>query len=89
MSIEVKGSLQTVVTTTVKETTSKASEKVDDVKPVETSKEEVSVEPKKEDEPPVNKENNVPIKAINPHSTVSQNLLKDRQGQNEQRIQCK
>ncbi len=72
--IEVKASLQTVVTTTpsVKESTSNTSEKADDVKPVETSKEEVSVEPKKEDETPVNKENNVPIKAINPHSSVSQ-----------------
>ncbi|MFV2047705.1 hypothetical protein [Bacillus sp. AFS040349] len=71
---EVKASPQTVVTTTpsVKETTSNASEKGDDVKPVKTSKEEVSVDPKKEDEPPVKKENNVPIKAVNPHSSVSQ-----------------
>lgn len=72
--IEVKSPSQTVVTTThsVKETTSKASEKGDDVKPADTSKEEVNVEPKKEDELPIKKENNVPIKAINPHSSVSQ-----------------
>jgi hypothetical protein len=72
---EVKSSpLQTVVTTTpsVKETASKTSGKVDVVKPVDTSEEKGSAEPKKEDNSPVNKENNVPIKAITPHSSVSQ-----------------